>query len=303
VGFCCFDVVCPHPLVILFVKLVTLISVASALISQFTQNKAVKESTKMKILICGKGGSGKSTISALLAKKLMTKGYRILVVDTDESNYGLSTQLGMKDPTQLMDQLGGKKALVGKMMTGFSSGKRSALLGESWNINEIPSECISKKDNLYLLQIGKVKHFGEGCACPMGGLSREFLTNLKLDPKDIAIIDTEAGVEHLGRGVASGVDAILLVLDPSYESIKLSEKISEMAKEAGKSVYFILNKIDEELAAEMIPKLGKSHVIAQIPFNQSIQRKGLSGEELDIDVSGLDEITNFVIQNFQRRKN
>ena len=137
----------------------------------------------------------------------------------------------------------------------------------------------------------------------MGGLSREFLTNLKLDPKDIAIIDTEAGIEHLGRGVASGVDAILLVLDPSYESIKLSEKISEMAKEADKSVYFILNKINEELAAEMMTKLGKSRVIAQIPFNSSIQRKGLSGEELDMNVSGLDEITNFVIQNFQRRKN
>jgi CO dehydrogenase maturation factor len=257
----------------------------------------------MKILICGKGGSGKSTISALLAKKLMNKGYRILVVDTDESNYGLSTQLGMQDPTQLMDQLGGKKALAGKMMTAFYSGKRSALLAESWNINEIPNECVSKKDNMYLLQIGKVKHFGEGCACPMGGLSREFLTNLKLEPKDIVIIDTEAGIEHLGRGVASGVDVVLLVLDPSYESIKLSEKICEMAGEAGKQVYFILNKIDEELAAEMLNKLGKSSVIAQIPFNQSVQRKGLSGDELDMEVSGLDEITDFVIQNFQRRKN
>ena len=86
----------------------------------------------MKILICGKGGSGKSTISALLAKKLMTKGYRILVVDTDESNYGLSTQLGMNDPKELMEQLGGKKSVVTKMLSALSSGKRTAIFEESW---------------------------------------------------------------------------------------------------------------------------------------------------------------------------
>lgn len=257
----------------------------------------------MKILICGKGGSGKSTIASLLAKDLMTKGYRVLVVDTDESNYGLSVQLGMDDPKELMDQLGGKKTVVTKMLSAFSAGKRSPLLTESWSIDEIPSECVTKKDNLYLLQIGKVKHFGEGCACPMGGLSREFVNNLKLNQKDVAIIDTEAGIEHLGRGVASGVDVVLVVLDPSYESIKLSKKISAMAGEENKPVYFILNKISGTLAERMIQKLDKTRVVGVIPFTQPIQEKSLTGEELDITVSGLEDLTNFVIQNSQRRKN
>ncbi|PVX24806.1 MAG: ATP-binding protein [Candidatus Bathyarchaeum sp.] len=257
----------------------------------------------MKILICGKGGSGKSTISALLAKNLQTKGYRILVIDTDESNYGLSTQLGMQDPKELMEQLGGKKTLLTNMMSAFASGKRNGVFKESWTIDQIPSECVSTKDGLHLLQIGKVKHYGEGCACPMGGLSRDFVHHLKLAPKDIAIIDTEAGIEHLGRGVASGVDTVLMVLDPSYESIKLSKKICTMAGEASKSVYFILNKVDDSLAETMLNKLGKTRVIAQIPFNKSIQEKGLKGEELDINVSELEDITNFVIQNSQRRQN
>jgi CO dehydrogenase maturation factor len=255
----------------------------------------------LKILICGKGGSGKSTIAALLAKNLQTKGYRVLVVDTDESNYGLSTQLGMNDPKELMEQLGGKKSVVTKMLSALSSGKRTAIFEESWTIDEIPNECISQKDGVYLLQIGKVKHYGEGCACPMGGLSRDFVYNLKLKQKDIAIIDTEAGIEHLGRGVESGVDIVLMVLDPSYESIKLSKKICAMAGEASKSVYFILNKIDDDLAAKMLNKLGKTRVIAQIAFNKSIQKKGLSGEELDINVSGLEDITNFVIKTSKRK--
>ncbi|MBN1357601.1 P-loop NTPase [Candidatus Bathyarchaeota archaeon] len=253
----------------------------------------------MKILICGKGGSGKSTIASLLAKDLETQGYRILVVDTDESNYGLSAQLGLEKPKELMDQLGGKKTVVDKMWAGRSAGEKAPIFSESWGIDEIPSECVSKKDNLYLLQIGKVKHFGEGCACPMGGLSKDFLTRLKLDPKDIAVIDTEAGVEHLGRGIASSVDVLLLVLDPSYESIRLSEKISAMAKEANKSVHFVLNKMDKTTADKISNKIGKERVVSFIPFSQTIQDKGLSGEELDTQVTDIAELTSYVLRTQQ----
>jgi len=62
----------------------------------------------MKILICGKGGSGKSTITAVLSKNLIDSGYRVLVVDADESNFGLSALLGLADPKELMEQIGGK---------------------------------------------------------------------------------------------------------------------------------------------------------------------------------------------------
>jgi CO dehydrogenase maturation factor len=255
----------------------------------------------LKILICGKGGSGKSTIVSLLSKDLETKGYRVLVVDTDESNYGLSAQLGLEKPKELMDQLGGKKTVVNKMWAGRSAGEKAPIFNESWGIDEIPSECVSKKDNLYLLQIGKVKHFGEGCACPMGGLSRDFLSRLKLGPKDIAVIDTEAGVEHLGRGVASSADVLLLVLDPSYESIRLSEKISAMAKEANKSVYFVLNKMDKATADKISNKIGKDRVVSFIPFSQTIQDKGLSGEELDTQVADITKLTSFVLRTLQER--
>ncbi|MGD6935062.1 MAG: AAA family ATPase [Candidatus Bathyarchaeia archaeon] len=251
----------------------------------------------MKILICGKGGSGKSTVASLLAKDLQKKGYRILVVDTDESNYGLSAQLGLKDPKELLDQIGGKKALGQKMMAARSCNEKLKIFPQEWQIDDIPADCISKKDNLYLLQIGKVKHFGEGCACPMGGLSREFLTNLKLNPKDIAIIDTEAGVEHLGRGVAGNVDIVLAVIDPSYESVKLSKKIVEMAKEGGKTVYFVINKTDSKTAESLAAQIGKEQVISILPFNSSIQKKGLTGDELDLKIGSVSVISQFVIQN------
>jgi CO dehydrogenase maturation factor len=249
-----------------------------------------------KILICGKGGSGKSTVVALLAKNLQTKGYRVLVVDSDESNYGLSAQLGLNDPKELMDQIGGKKAIIEKMFANRGTGEKTALFNQSWRIEDIPPDYVSKNGDLYLLQIGKVKHFGEGCACPMGGLSRDFLSHLQLGPKDIALIDTEAGVEHLGRGVAGSVDVVLAVLDPSYESIKLSEKMSAMAKEGGKSIYFILNKVDDSLADQIIAHVGEDRVVGVIPFNKSIQEKGLAGTPLDLTLPSINSIITFVLQ-------
>jgi CO dehydrogenase maturation factor len=250
----------------------------------------------MKILICGKGGSGKSTVATLLAKNLQAKGYRIIVIDTDESNYGLSTQLGLKEPKELMEKIGGKKAIIEKMWANRGQNEKTPLFTQTLRIEDIPPEYLSKNGNLHLLQIGKVKHFGEGCACPMGGLSREFLNNLKLTQKDVAIIDTEAGVEHLGRGVASSVDVVLAVLDPSYESLKLSEKITTMAKEGGKSVYFVLNKVTDVLADKMIASLGEDRVIGIIPFNEPILEKGLTGQLLDVKLPSIEAVSSFVLQ-------
>lgn len=257
----------------------------------------------MKILICGKGGSGKSTIASILAKDLQNEGYRVLVVDADESNYGLSAQLGLKEPKELMDQIGGKKAVKSKMSVIRPNGEKAPVFTESWSIDDIPSECLSKEDGLYLLQVGKVKHFGEGCACPMGVLSKDFLSHLTLGPKDLAVIDTEAGVEHLGRGVVSSVDIVFAIIDPSYESIKLSEKISNMVKESKKPVRFILNKVDDTLAGKIRAKVGEEKIIAVIPFSASVQEKGLTGEALDLELSGMTDVTNFVLRALREKTN
>jgi CO dehydrogenase maturation factor len=124
----------------------------------------------------------------------------------------------------------------------------------------------------------------------MAVLSKDFLSHLTLALKDLALIDTEAGVEHLGRGVADAVDLILAIIDPSYESIRLSEKILAMADESKKPCYFIINKADGATAEKIAANIGMERVIGIVPFSSSVQEKGLSGEALDaesLDISAV----------------
>ena len=135
----------------------------------------------------------------------------------------------------------------------------------------------------------------------MGVLSRDFLSHLKLDAKDVVIVDAEAGVEHLGRGLISSVDLVFAVIDPSYESIRLSEKISTMVKEGGKPVYFIINKADHAVSGKMLAKVGKEQVIGVMPFSKAVQEKGLNGEPLDLKTPMLAGLTHFVLRALAER--
>src|SRR5690606_25415746 len=181
-----------------------------------------------KIVICGKGGSGKSTISALLAREIAEKGNEVLVVDTDESNFGLYKQLGFEQPKDFMECLGGKKALSEKLMKFIRSEQRERLqILEEFTVKDIPEELVVGEDKIKLIAIGKIHSFGEGCACPMGALAREFLEKLKTNGEHV-VVDTDAGIEHFGRGVEAGCDKIVVVIDPSFKSVQLSGKIAEM---------------------------------------------------------------------------
>jgi len=278
----------------------------------------------MKIAVCGKGGSGKSTISALLAKQ-MAKKKNVLVLDTDESNYGLHTLLGLAAPKDLMEYFGGKQgfkqkqrapkttALGGLAVPGGSGGsggsggpgglggaaqqQKSHFFEERWKLSDIPGEFVEETGKIRLMAIGKIHEFGEGCACPMGVLTREFLENLDLSADDIVIVDTEAGVEHFGRGVAKDFDTILVVVDPSYESLKLSLKFEELGDQAGNRVFFVLNKVEEDIKAELLEAVDPSKIAAVIPADRELFKASLKGEEFGVELEEIVKLEEFLENN------
>ncbi len=238
----------------------------------------------MKVLISGKGGSGKTVISALLSKALAKRGYSVLVIDGDESNLNLHRFLGLSSPKEFKEYLGGRKKIFDKLKDINIT-----------RINEIPNEFISEKDNIKLMCIGKIHEFEEGCACPMGALLREFLINLNLNDNEFVIIDTEAGIEHFGRGVENGCDLILFILDPTMDSVLLSKRVEKM--KINRPVYFIINKVlDEESKSIVLSKVSKEKVLAIIPFMDSIFKATLMGEELSLDVPEINKIADNLIE-------
>jgi CO dehydrogenase maturation factor len=233
----------------------------------------------MKIVICGKGGSGKSTVSALMAREMAARGDRVLVVDTDESNFGLYKQLGFEQPKDFMDSLGGKKGL-GERMRKFmkSESKEKLSILEDFSLEDIPAELIVGEDGINLVAIGKIHDYGEGCACPMGALAREFIEKLKADGMQV-IVDTDAGIEHFGRGVEAGCDEIVVVIDPSFESVQLSQKISEMGAKINKPVFFVLNRMNED-ALELKELVDQSKIVGTLPFDRDVFKACLKGSRV-----------------------
>ena len=218
----------------------------------------------IKISVCGKGGSGKSSIVTLLANSIRDRGYRVLVVDSDESNSGLYRMLGFDNPpTPLMDLVGGKKRVQRQMKSGSSSAESeppmNVLAQHQISIGDIPYPHILQRDGISLVCIGKILQSLEGCACPMGVLSREFLRKLRLKDKEITIVDMEAGVEHFGRGVETSIDDVLTVVEPSWESIALAERVNSLAAGSGVSnTWAVLNKVtSNEMASKLEGELGR----------------------------------------------
>jgi CO dehydrogenase maturation factor len=239
----------------------------------------------MKILVCGKGGCGKSTVVALLAKEIAGRKNKVLVVDSDESNIGLHTRLGMPKPEDFMNYFGGKKLLF----------EKTKEMEKEWRLDDLPRDYLAEKGNIQLLSMGKIYQFGEGCACPINALSSKFLEVLNLKDKEFLIADTDAGIEHFGRGVEKGVDILLVVIDPSRESILLAKKISELGQQADKPVYYILNRVsDKETQDLLMNSIDRERVIAVIPEIREIFLSGLAGNEINIDVEGIKRIADIL---------
>jgi CO dehydrogenase maturation factor len=237
-----------------------------------------------KVAVCGKGGSGKSSVVALLAQDLHSRGWRVLVVDSDESNPGLARMLGFETrPRPLLELVGGKK----QVFKAFSDSPRvqeSVLQQNQIRTQDLPSAYVAQGDGILMACIGKILQSLEGCACPMGVLCREFLSRLSLGQDELALVDTEAGVEHFGRGMERYVDTVIVVTEPSFDSLKLAEKITALAGEVQvKRTWAVLNKVtSREMGLELAGQLHRRgvSVLGSIRYDPEVFQCGLEGRPL-----------------------
>lgn len=242
-----------------------------------------------KISICGKGGCGKSAVTTLLAEGLQKRGYEALVVDSDESNPGLYRMLGFEGPPgSLMELIGGRKGVREILKPDeFGQGEDAEpvlLARPVITLSDIPDEYMRRREGIRLVTVGKIVEAGEGCACVMGSMTKRFLERLQLEENQVVLVDMEAGVEHFGRGVDTSLDGILVVIEPSFESLLIAEKIHEMAQSIDiGEVWAVLNRVEsEDIADTLREQLEKRDipVIGTIRMDRELLQANLAGKRL-----------------------
>ena len=128
--------------------------------------------------------------------------------------------------------------------TGAQSGSIGSFFKMNPKVDDIPERYCRTLNGVSLLTMGTVDTGGSGCVCPEHVLLKRLTPHLVLQNKDVIIMDMEAGIEHLGRGTASGVDAFIVVIEPGVRSLQTFEKVKKLANDIGVSeIKVVANKI------------------------------------------------------------
>ena len=194
----------------------------------------------LKIAVAGKGGSGKTTVSVLLAKILAEDGQKVLLVDLD-SDPNLANALGI--PSGGAPPLVERKDLIAER-TG-STGTPGGMFILNPRVSDIPgTHTLKCSDRVSLLPVGTIETGGEGCFCPQTAFVRALVRKLVLEKDESVILDLEAGLEAFGRAVVEEVDLVLIVVEAGMRSVETAKRILGMAPALViRSVRIVANKV------------------------------------------------------------
>jgi len=200
----------------------------------------------LKIAISGKGGVGKTTISAFLIKALEDMGRKVLAIDADPSPH-LARVLGFENAAEIRP--------IAEMQELLQ--ERSERNGPFYKLNpkvdDLPEKFMQQKGNVRLMVLGAIQQGGAGCACADNAVLKSLLNMLLLSPDEDIVLDMEAGVEHLGRGTISTVDHLLVVVQPYKGSLETAKKIQRLAEDLGlEHLEFIANNVEDEADIDFI---------------------------------------------------
>ena len=224
----------------------------------------------MKIAITGKGGVGKSTISSALSLLLSEKGKRVLAIDADP-DANLAVALGM--PREIREAIVpiSKQTELIEERTGAKVNQYGQMFKLNPEVSDISDSYAVNFGNISLLVLGAIRRGGGGCACPENILLRALVRDLILHKDETLILDMEAGIEHLGRATVSGVDMLLVVVEPGQMSIDCAMKILDLAEDIGlEQIYIIANKVrDDEDRDFVANSFASKQVLGFIPYEEA----------------------------------
>ncbi len=232
----------------------------------------------MKIAITGKGGVGKTTLSAVLSYLYAESGKRVIAVDADP-DANLGTALGInRDDIHKIRPIAEMADLIAER-TGAKPGSMGGVFKLNPRVDDIPEEFGYRINDITMLIMGKSKEAASGCYCPENVFLRRLLSHLIVNRDEIVIVDMEAGVEHLTRGTSASVDAFIVVVEPGQRSIQTAQTVKRMAEGIGiKKLFFVANKVRGDRDADFIQNAvqGMSY-LGSIAFSDCIMEADVQG--------------------------
>jgi len=234
----------------------------------------------MKIAVAGKGGVGKTLIAGTIARLFAKDNFKVLAIDND-SAMNLSYTLGIdKEVKSKLVPISKMKKLIEERVS--VEGADSGVYNINPYVSDIPDQYkVAGPDGLQLLVLGSIEEPATGCLCPENALIRTLLYNLLVKRDEVIVVDFEAGLEHLGRGTAKGIDVMLVITEPSQKSLDLCSKIIDLSKKLGViNVYLVANKVFDDSQLDIInERVNKWEVPLYhvIPFDHEVGKADLNG--------------------------
>ncbi len=230
----------------------------------------------MKIAISGKGGVGKTTLAAFIIKAFSDQGHKVLAIDADP-DANLASALGFEHPETIVP-ISEMKDLIGER-TESKPGSYGTFFKLNPHVSDLPEKLSLKKGNIRLMVMGGVKKGGGGCICPESVMLKTMITHLILARDEVVVLDMEAGIEHLGRGTASAVDKLIVVVEPGKRSIETAHHIQGLARDIGlKNIALVGNKIRGDQDKEFLQKqLPGFTFLGFLPYDNQIIEADLEG--------------------------
>ncbi len=230
----------------------------------------------MKIAISGKGGVGKTTLASLIIKNFSDRGNKVLAIDADP-DANLAGALGIEHP-ELIVPISEMKELI-EERTESKTGTMGSFFKLNPHVSDLPEKLSVQKGNIRVMVMGGVKRGGGGCICPESVMLKTLITHLILARDEVVVLDMEAGIEHLGRGTASSVNKLIVVVEPGKRSIETAHQIKKLAQDLGlKNIVLVGNKIRNESDKEFLLKqLPGFTFLGFLPYNDQIIEADLEG--------------------------
>ncbi|WP_022851121.1 AAA family ATPase [Limisalsivibrio acetivorans] len=247
------------------------------------------DNESLRVVITGKGGAGKTTVTSSLAHLMSETGKKVLVVDEDPQ-MNLPYTLGMS-------QEAGAQIVPLNKNFDYIEEKTGARPKGNWGayfrMNPPVEDVIDRfgikmKDNLTLLVMGTVQKAAAGCLCPENALLDAVVSYVGVRTNEVILMDTQAGVEHFGRALSEGFEHCLVITDDTYSSMSVAVLTLKLAREIGiKNVHLVFNRTSPNSAktARLEEMLGGNiedsfDSVFYIPYDEIIR-------ETEPDISGV----------------